>query len=70
MKNRAGWLALGVLAIATVLMVFFVLPQIGGTKKTAETPAAPAEQAAAPEASGLPHPRLPPMARPPPRCSV
>ncbi|BCH53825.1 Ig-like domain-containing protein [Agrobacterium vitis] len=52
MKNRAGWLALGVLAIATVLMVFFVLPQIGGTKKTAETPAAPAEQAAAPEASG------------------
>ncbi|MGV2123324.1 Ig-like domain-containing protein [Agrobacterium vitis] len=52
MKNRAGWLALGVLAIATVLMVFFVLPQIGGTKKTAETPAAPAEQAATPEASG------------------
>ncbi len=33
MKNRAGWLALSVLAIATALMVFFVLPQISGDKK-------------------------------------
>lgn len=33
MKNRAGWLALSVLAIATALMVFFVLPQISGEKK-------------------------------------
>ncbi|MDI7861112.1 Ig-like domain-containing protein [Rhizobiaceae bacterium n13] len=33
MKNRAGWLALLVLAIATVLMVFFVLPQIAGDEK-------------------------------------
>ncbi len=32
MKNRAGWLALLVLAIATVLMVFFVMPRINGDK--------------------------------------
>lgn len=28
MRNRAGWLALAVLIVATLLMVFFVLPQI------------------------------------------
>ena len=28
MRNRAGWLALGVLVAATLLMVFFVLPRI------------------------------------------
>ena len=28
MRNRAGWLALSVLAVATLLMVFFVLPRI------------------------------------------
>ena len=28
MRNRAGWLALSVLAAATLLMVFFVLPRI------------------------------------------
>ncbi|MBB4007412.1 Ig-like domain-containing protein [Allorhizobium taibaishanense] len=50
MKNRAGWLALGVLAIATVLMVFFVLPQIGGGKKGAGTSSAPTQQADAPDA--------------------
>lgn len=50
MKNRAGWLALGVLAIATVLMVFFVLPQIGGSKKEAGTSPAPAQQADTPDA--------------------
>jgi nucleoid-associated protein YgaU len=33
MKNRAGLLALLVLVIATILMVFFVLPHIGGDKK-------------------------------------
>lgn len=33
MKNRAGWLALLVLAIATILMVFFVMPRINGDKK-------------------------------------
>ncbi len=32
MKNRAGWLALLVLAIATLLMVFFVMPRINGDK--------------------------------------
>ncbi|MFS8044840.1 LysM peptidoglycan-binding domain-containing protein [Rhizobium sp. BR 314] len=32
MKNRAGWLALLVLAIATLLMVFFVMPRINGNK--------------------------------------
>ena len=32
MKNRAGWLALLVLVIATVLMVFFVMPRINGSK--------------------------------------
>ena len=33
LKNRAGWLAISVLAIATVLMVFFVLPRISGGEK-------------------------------------
>jgi nucleoid-associated protein YgaU len=33
MKNRASLLALFVLAIATVLMVFFILPQIGKNEK-------------------------------------
>src|ERR1700712_4308004 len=33
MKNRAGLLALLVLVAATLLMVFFVLPRIGGDKK-------------------------------------
>lgn len=33
LKNRAGWLALAVLAIATVLMVFFVMPRISGSDK-------------------------------------
>ena len=33
MKNRAGWLALLVLIIATILMVFFVMPRINGDKK-------------------------------------
>lgn len=33
MKNRASLLALFVLAIATVLMVFFILPQIGRNEK-------------------------------------
>jgi nucleoid-associated protein YgaU len=32
MKNRAGWLALLVLIIATILMVFFVMPRINGNK--------------------------------------
>ncbi|MFD1746189.1 LysM peptidoglycan-binding domain-containing protein [Rhizobium helianthi] len=32
-KNRAGWLALAVLAIATLLMVFFVMPRISGEDK-------------------------------------
>ncbi|EJZ23044.1 peptidoglycan-binding LysM, partial [Rhizobium sp. Pop5] len=30
MKNRAGLLALAVLVIAILLMVFFVMPRIGG----------------------------------------
>ncbi|MFS8114700.1 LysM peptidoglycan-binding domain-containing protein [Rhizobium jaguaris] len=34
MKNRAGLLALSVLVIATVLMVFFVMPRINGDKKS------------------------------------
>ncbi|SEH24329.1 LysM peptidoglycan-binding domain-containing protein [Rhizobium sp. NFR12] len=33
MKNRAGWLALVVLAIASLLMVFFVLPRINHDAK-------------------------------------
>ncbi|TWF56862.1 LysM peptidoglycan-binding domain-containing protein [Neorhizobium alkalisoli] len=33
MKNRAGWLALIVLAIASLLMIFFVLPRIGQDAK-------------------------------------
>jgi Uncharacterized protein containing LysM domain len=42
MKNRAGWLALLVLAIATLLMVFFVLPRISETEQEASTPPSPA----------------------------
>ncbi|MEF0939320.1 LysM peptidoglycan-binding domain-containing protein [Rhizobium sp. BR 362] len=34
MKNRAGLLALLVLVVATVLMVFFVMPRINGDKKS------------------------------------
>ena len=33
MNNRAGWLALSVLAAATLLMVFFVLPRISNEAK-------------------------------------
>lgn len=44
MKNRAGWLALGVLAIATILMVFFVLPHMRGTDQTAQKALTPAPQ--------------------------
>ncbi|MCL6706871.1 LysM peptidoglycan-binding domain-containing protein [Pseudomonas sp. R2.Fl] len=42
MKNRAGWLALLVLAIATLLMVFFVIPRISETEQEASTPPVPA----------------------------
>lgn len=40
MKNKAGWVALIVLAIASLLMVFFVLPNINEGKDTltADTP--------------------------------
>jgi nucleoid-associated protein YgaU len=44
MKNRAGWLALGVLAIATVLVVFFVLPHMRAGNQTAQKPLAPVQQ--------------------------
>lgn len=33
LKNRAGWLALAVLAVATLLMVFVVMPRISGGDK-------------------------------------
>jgi nucleoid-associated protein YgaU len=41
MKNKAGWVALIVLAIASLLMIFFVMPNINGNKDkvTAEAPA-------------------------------
>ena len=45
MKNKAGWVALIVLAIASLLMIFFVMPNINGNKgkvttdATAESPA-------------------------------
>ncbi|MBP1860718.1 LysM peptidoglycan-binding domain-containing protein [Rhizobium herbae] len=45
MKNKAGWVALIVLAIASLLMIFFVMPNINGNKDkvaadaTAESPA-------------------------------
>lgn len=42
MKNRAGWLALLVLAIATLLMVFFVIPRISGPEQEASAPPVPA----------------------------
>ena len=35
MRNRAGWLALSVLVVATLLMVFFVMPRISDDKKSA-----------------------------------
>lgn len=42
MKNRAGWLALLVLAIATLLMVFFVIPRISEPEQEAAAPSVPA----------------------------
>ncbi|CAN7563117.1 LysM peptidoglycan-binding domain-containing protein [Pararhizobium sp. LjRoot238] len=45
MKNKAGWVALIVLAIASLLMVFFVLPNIDKGKDTL-TADAPADSAA------------------------
>jgi nucleoid-associated protein YgaU len=33
LKNPAGWLAIGVLAIATIVMVFFVMPRISTDKQ-------------------------------------
>lgn len=39
MKNRTGWVALLVLGVATLLMVFFVLPRISETGKNAGQPA-------------------------------
>lgn len=33
LKNPAGWLAIGVLAIATIVMVFFVMPRISSDKQ-------------------------------------
>ena len=41
MKNKASWVALIVLAIASLLMIFFVLPNIDGSESTvtAEKPA-------------------------------
>ncbi len=45
MKNKAGWVALIVLAIASLLMIFFVMPNINGNKDkvtadaTADSPA-------------------------------
>ena len=41
MKNKAGWVALIVLAIASLLMIFFVMPNINGGKDkvTAQAPA-------------------------------
>lgn len=41
MKNRAGWLALLVLVIATLLMVFFVIPRISEPEQEAEAPTVP-----------------------------
>ncbi len=45
MKNKAGWVALIVLAIASLLMVFFVLPNINKGKDTL-TADAPADSSA------------------------
>lgn len=33
LKNPAGWLAIGVLAVATIVMVFFVMPRISEDKQ-------------------------------------
>lgn len=54
MKNRAGWLALVVLGIATVLMIFFVLPRVTGDKKTAEQAASDPQQPAKDTATKAP----------------
>ncbi|HTO29984.1 MAG TPA: LysM peptidoglycan-binding domain-containing protein [Pararhizobium sp.] len=47
MKNKAGWVALIVLAIASLLMIFVVMPNIQG-KKDAETAGTPAQDEAKP----------------------
>ncbi len=48
MKNKAGWVALIVLAVASLLMVFFVLPNIDKAKEaaTVDTPAETPSKAA------------------------
>lgn len=53
MKNKAVWVALGVLAIATAMMIFFVMPNISGTgKDTPATTEAGTGQTGQPEAEG------------------
>lgn len=55
MNMRGGLLALLVLGIATILMVFFVLPNIGSDKEaTAPTPVAETKPAATPAAPAAP----------------
>nr|WP_075290297.1 LysM peptidoglycan-binding domain-containing protein [Pararhizobium arenae] len=54
MKNKAGLVALIVLAAATALMVFFVLPNVSGDKETpsAESKSEPAAETPAADAKG------------------
>ncbi|NKN37968.1 LysM peptidoglycan-binding domain-containing protein [Agrobacterium sp. a22-2] len=54
MKNRAGWLALVVLGIATVLMIFFVLPRVTGDRQAAEQAASDPQQPAKDTAAKAP----------------
>lgn len=54
MKNRAGWLALVVLGIATVLMIFFVLPRVTGDRQAAEQAAGDPQQPAKDTAAKAP----------------
>lgn len=56
MKNKAGWVALIVLAIASLLMIFFVMPNINGGKDkvTAQAPANDAAGVAANEPGAKP----------------
>lgn len=53
MNNKAVWVALGVLAIATAMMIFFVMPNISDTGKDVSATAEPGtEQADKPAGEG------------------
>lgn len=58
--NRAGWLALAVLAVATLLMVFFVMPRLSSDEKPKETAGSPSSPASPSTIAPAAQPSTPP----------